>query len=135
MGVVSWYNLTRLSRAMCKKQLLFIAISDLEKRTMSLVVHLQFSKFWTPNWRSGKPMIFNFDDLWSMGTSIKLFTTTSLNFCPRLENVKELRSYEKTLIKSLLLRHSKGSCELQGQDNLVFQTVRLFWCYQRVSEY
>ena len=39
---------------------------------MSQVVHLQFSKFWAPNRRSGKPLIFVFDELLSMGKCIML---------------------------------------------------------------
>ena len=62
---------------------------------MSQVVHQQLSEFWTTNQRLGKPMIFVFDDLRSMGTCIKLFTTISPNFCRRYENVEELKSYEQ----------------------------------------
>ena len=35
-----------LSKTMCQKQLHFMPISDLEKRIVSLVVHLIFSEFW-----------------------------------------------------------------------------------------
>ena len=37
----------------------------------------------TPNWRSGQPMIFVFDDLRSLGTCIQLVTTISPNFFQR----------------------------------------------------
>ena len=49
-----WYIHTRLSRAMYLKQHLFIAISNSEKSIVSLVVHQQISKFWTPigDWAS-----------------------------------------------------------------------------------
>ena len=43
---------------------------------------------------SGKPIIFVFDNLWSMGTCIKLVTTKSTNFCRTFEKVGKLRSYE-----------------------------------------
>ena len=61
---------------------------------MSLVVHLQFSKFWAPNWRLGKAIIFVFEAVQAMGTCIKLFTTISLNFCQTFENFEQLRSYK-----------------------------------------
>ena len=60
---------------------------------MSQVVPQHFSEFWTPNQRLGKPMIFVFDDLRSMGTCIKLVTTISPNFCGTFEKVGKLRSY------------------------------------------
>ena len=80
-----------------------MAISDSEKRIASLVVNLQFSKFWrkhkccsllthnspTPNRRSGKPMTPAFDALQSMGTCIKLFTTIPPIFFQRSEKVKK----------------------------------------------
>ena len=34
----------------------------------------------TPKWKSKHPMIFVFDNLWSMGTCIKLVITKSTNF-------------------------------------------------------
>ena len=65
-------------------------ISESEKTIAPLVVHLQFSEIWAPNWRSSNPMIFVFDALRSLGACIKLFSTISVNFCGIFENVEEL---------------------------------------------
>ena len=47
----------------------------------------------TPNQRPGHPMIFVFDSLRSMGRSIKVVTTKSMNLFLTFEKVGQLRSY------------------------------------------
>ena len=105
---------------------------------MSLVVHLQFSKLWTPNWRWGKPMIFVFDVLRSMGICIKLFTTISLTFLEIWKSQRtEILRLRKKFEQASKMKPS-WSIFLLGQSTtalLGYQTIVIFVHIDRGHSY
>ena len=77
-------------------------ISDLNFGEKDNVTSCAPTNSLTPNWRSGQPMIFVFDDLRSLGTCIQLVTTISPNFFQRSWKVGKLRSYILTSILQII---------------------------------